>query len=216
MVLIPGGSFTSNAGGAQDVCTFAMDRSEVTVAQYAECVERGGCSDVGVTPSAACNYGVAGRTNHPMNCVEYDLAAEFCTWMGRRLPTEWEWQWAARGRDAGRTYPWGSAAPTCERWVWNEANAVGQGGCGTGTTAAVGSRSPAGDARDGLQDLAGNVAEWTSSQYEAGSSRQTVKGGSWDSGNVDGARASYRDDVLPTERGPGQGFRCVLDGTPSP
>lgn len=95
-----------------------------------------------------------GHERHPVVEVTWDGARAFCAWRGARLPTEAEWEATARGR-AGRTYPWGEAMPTPEHAVF---------GRRSGETDPVGSH-PAGATPEGVHDLAGNVAEWTSSLY---------------------------------------------------
>lgn len=95
-----------------------------------------------------------GFERHPVNEVTWNGARSYCAWRGARLPTEAEWEAAARGRE-GRRYPWGDQPPTAERAVF---------GRRSNETEPVGSR-PAGATPDGVHDLAGNVAEWTSSLY---------------------------------------------------
>lgn len=95
-----------------------------------------------------------GFEQHPVNEVTWRGARDFCAWRGARLPTEAEWEAAARGR-AGRTYPWGEDAPTADRAVF---------GRRSNETQAVGGR-PAGATPEGVHDLAGNVAEWTSTLH---------------------------------------------------
>ena len=89
-------------GRTVSVKTFFIDRTEVTVSAYAECVRAGECSK----PSTGgyCNWGERGREKHPINCVDWNQASKFCAWKGKRLPTEAEWEKAARGTD-GRKYP---------------------------------------------------------------------------------------------------------------
>lgn len=99
-------------------------------------------------------YVEPGFEQHPVNEVTWRGARDFCAWRAARLPTEAEWEAAARGR-AGRTYPWGEAPPTPDRAVFSR---------GSNETAAVGAR-PAGATPEGVRDLAGNVAEWTSTLY---------------------------------------------------
>jgi formylglycine-generating enzyme required for sulfatase activity len=183
-----------------------MDHSEVTVSDYTACVADGACT--APEPDAGCNYTVSGRELHPVNCVNWQDASDYCAWMGKRLPTEWEWEWAARGRTEARTYPWGSAAPTCQLAVMYE----GGGGCGQDTTWQVGSKSPAGDSLDGIRDMAGNVWEWTGSWYEPEEQSRVLRGGSW----LDEASLSFETSYRISED-PGIpdmlfGFRCV--GTP--
>jgi formylglycine-generating enzyme required for sulfatase activity len=91
------------------VPTYWLDAMEVTVAAYSACVTAGAC-----TPPDAfvgCNWGVSGREADPINCLDWDQADRYCAWVDKRIPDEAEWEWAARGRDEGRTYPWGEAAP---------------------------------------------------------------------------------------------------------
>jgi iron(II)-dependent oxidoreductase len=95
-----------------------------------------------------------GFERHPVNEVTWNGARAYCAWRGARLPTEAEWEAAARGRE-GRLYPWGDEPPTPERAVF---------GRRSNETAPVGTR-PAGATPDGIHDLAGNVAEWTSTLY---------------------------------------------------
>jgi formylglycine-generating enzyme required for sulfatase activity len=95
-----------------------------------------------------------GYADHPVTETTWLGAARFCDWRGARLPTEAEWEVAARGA-AARVYPWGNEPPTPDRAVY---------GRRSGETAPVGSH-PAGSTPEGIQDLAGNVAEWTSTLY---------------------------------------------------
>jgi len=143
---------------AVEVPAFAIDRYETTVGRYRACVDAGGC-EAPTFDSRYCNWSKAGRDEHPMNCVDWDQARAFCAFDGGRLCTEAEWEWAARGAE-GRRYPWGSATPTCERAVMNE----GGYGCGTDSTAPVGTR-PGGATPEGVLDLAGNVWEWLEDTY---------------------------------------------------
>jgi len=198
-----------------------------------------------------CNWssvpGVPSREAHPINCVNWWTAQEFCVWDGGagtygtasngRLPTEAEWEYAARyrsasGLTAGREFPWGNTSPsaTCDRARWNRLGCSGDDG---GATRRVGS-FPLG-ASGGLFDLAGNVGEWTadwSSSYSPTStdaglscwggvgrlnpicedgaiSHRVIRGGSWGDNVVDVLRSAGRGDaVLPIGSGPGLGFRC--------
>ncbi len=227
MVFIPGGMYMNGPGPAgnnptqeRTVGDLFFERTEVTVQAYQACVGDGACvvpnesqclgggQFPDETPAGNSNYAEAGRALHPVNCVNYEEAVAYCSWAGRRLPTEWEWEWAARGEELGTVYPWGDAPePNCENTVGNFAGNTS--GCGTGEPAVVGSRSPAGDTSRGLQDMAGNVYEWTSSANSGGMSRQ-VRGGSYRHPE-DLVRVDRRDDSDTTNRYDDSGLRCVVD-----
>lgn len=206
MVFIEGGSFDGH-----DVKPFCLDVTEVKVSSYERCMADGKCDEAGIEwgwegreyeKGESCNRNHEGRGSHPINCVDWKQALGFCAWAGKRLPTEWEWEWAARGREEARTYPWGEEEPTCARAVMRE----GTNGCGKDRTWHVGSR-PKGHSRDGVKDMAGNVWEWTSSKRGDG---RIVRGGSWILVLPQFFRASIRnDDIHPTHRNDNVGFRCA-------
>lgn len=221
-VFIEGGTYTNgdNPQEERTVEDLFFDRTEVTVQAYEECVADNACEVPSASaclgpgeipgdpsPSGQSNYSTAGRGLHPVNCVVYEEAASFCAWAGKRLPTEWEWEWAARGRAAGNVYPWGNAPePSCKYCVGNFGDPPG---CGTGEPAAVGSRSPAGDTAEGLQDMAGNIYEWTSTSDAAGTSRQLRGGGYTQDASY--LRVDQRNWSYTTNRYDQTGFRCVVD-----
>ena len=109
-----------------------------------------------------------------MNCVSWALASAYCGWAGARLPTEAEWEFAARG-DTGRAYPWGDEPATCDRAVMNE---TGDDGCGTSFTYPVCSL-PAGNTPEGLCDMAGNVWEWVEDDFHFSYDGAPDDGGAW-------------------------------------
>ena len=205
---------------------FYMDIHEVTVAEYAECWNAGACS---VTQDRNkrkfCNWGYNDRDDHPINCV-YDYQAEdYCKWVGKRLPTEAEWEKAARGGLKGKLFPWGDAWATCDYAVISD----GADGCGKKRTWPVMSK-PLGKNGYGLYDMAGNVSEWCQDYYDENwysrmpdrnpvnrnpftspfSVYQVVRGGSWNSPpwNV---RASSRGAMGGIEWSIYVGFRCVRE-----
>jgi formylglycine-generating enzyme required for sulfatase activity len=194
MVSLAGGSFTM--GDRQDqvtVSTFCLDATEVTVDAFGACVRAGQCSadNVGTQfwdnqdhGEGACNWGVAGRGNHPINCVDWGQAATYCNAQGKRLPTEEQWEWAARGGSRGFTYPWGNAEPDFQA-CWSGVSER-SGTCPVGSL-------PQGDAPGGIHDLAGNVWEWTSSNYDA--SARVDRGGGWYNSDPSDLRAADRSRV---------------------
>jgi formylglycine-generating enzyme required for sulfatase activity len=140
----------------------------------------------------------ADKADHPVVLVSWNDVQAFCDWAGLQLPTEQEWEKAARGTD-GRAFPWG------DDWV--------EGRCNTGEadiddTTPVGKYSPAGDSPYGCVDMAGNVWEWTASWSDSSQARRVVRGGSWDLIRY-GARAAYRYHHPPDNRGFNLGFRVV-------
>ncbi len=169
-VRLPGGKFTMGAaaGGKRfdnarpvrevTVREFELSRTPVTVAQYAECVAAGACAEPGTDDF--CNWGIKGREDHPVNCVDWHQAAAYAAYAGARLPSEAEWEYAARSGGLEREHPWGNEAPDCSRTVMS----AGAHGCGSGGTLAVCSK-PAGDTAQGLCDMAGNVWEWLQDNY---------------------------------------------------
>lgn len=134
------------------VSTFFMDTDEVTFSSYQKCVRAKGCRP------ARPNYRGYSAPNQPMLGVNWYHAYEYCKWLGKRLPTEAEWEKAARGPN-GELYPWGNENADCTRAIIQE---KGKKGCGKGTTWNIGSR-PAG--RYGLNDMAGNSWEWVHDWY---------------------------------------------------
>jgi formylglycine-generating enzyme len=188
------------AGQRTELGAFQIDRTEVRVSEYRNCVDDGACAPPAV--ANGCNWNAPGRGEHPVNCVNWDQARSYCEWIGKRLPTEQEWEKAARGTD-GRTYPWGDEGPSCDVAVMTGAEGPG---CGEGT-APVASRDR-GRSPYGLFDMAGNVFEWTGSLYVSGGEARVLRGGSWKN-DADAIRTSHRQGALPNVRDAAVGFRCA-------
>jgi len=200
---IPAGKVTlGETHATSDVAAFSIDRTEVTTAAYAACVKSGKCTKAATWED--CNAGVAGRENHPINCVDWNQAKAYCEAQGQRLPTEKEWEYAATGGD-GRTYPWGNAEPS-NQLCWD-----GEGSGNRQSTCAVGSY-PNGNSPFGLSDMSGNVWEWTSSA--SGSSFRAYRGGSWQSVDPSIVRSASRSWDSSTNPHDYLGFRCA--GSPLP
>ncbi|MFH1529767.1 MAG: SUMF1/EgtB/PvdO family nonheme iron enzyme [Pseudomonadota bacterium] len=198
--------------------SYYVDVAEVTIAMYRRCVEAGAC--VAPQPGAGCNWGEEGRDTHPANCTNWFQAGAYCAWVGKQLPTEAQWEKAARGVD-GRIWPWGNEAPTCEHCAMGE----GGVGCGTGGTLPVCSK-PAGRTPYGACDMAGNVMEWVEDPqdadfYRASPERNPVnpggdksrlhclRGGERAYTIVNFLRTSNRDGLQPDFTNYGIGFRCT-------
>jgi formylglycine-generating enzyme required for sulfatase activity len=217
---------------------FLIDRFEATNARYAACVDAEVCRAPGAAGSHTREsyWGAPEFAAYPVVNVSWSDATEYCAWIGRRLPTEAEWELAARGActvvapdacgvEDRRQWPWGDAEPTCS--LANHRGGTG-GECVTGgDTDAVGAR-PGGAGPCGAEDLAGNVAEWVADRHsatyygdvcasgctdptgpESGGDR-VVRGGSWYDG-PDRIRVFARRPMGPATRDGMTGFRCARD-----
>lgn len=228
MVHVPAGEFRmgSSSGDVDEkpvhevnVSGFLIDKYEVTVEEYKRCVGAGGCSTPNGThdDSKFNNFGASGRDKHPINGVDWHQAKSYCAWAGKRLPTEVEWEKAARGTD-GRKYPWGNEEPSCALTVMNNGGA----GCGEDRTWEVGSK-PRGVSPYGAHDMAGNVWEWTADWYDKSyygssptrdpkgptqGSDRVLRGGSWVNTGAF-VRAALRFGYAPGYADYALGFRCV-------
>jgi len=199
--------------GQVELGGFFIDRYEVTNEEYSQCIEAGVCR-----PPMELDEDRFGSARQPVVGVSWFDAANFCRWAGKRLPTEAEWERAARGDDR-RTYPWGDEPPSCERAAYTECDRYGP--------AEVGGRS-AGAGPFGTQDLAGNVWEWVQDWYApryyppgpegthqgppAGRQR-VLRGGSWHYGRAF-IRAGNRHRDEPAHRTPTYGIRCAYSPPP--
>ena len=233
MIEIPEGSFLmgSEAGLAGEspvhsvaISTFWIDSTEVTSAQYAVCVNDGGCTTPAQRPG--CTFGLDERADHPINCVDFSQAAAFCGWADKRLPTEAEWEKTARGPNDERRFPWGDEDPNLYLISFPEARLLNYNN-NVGETVAVG-QHPDGVSPYGAHNMAGNVMEWVADWYDPGyyaSSPSSNPPGPTDGeqrvargGNFLAFRqivtVSVRIATQPATRDPILGFRCARNLPP--
>ena len=257
VVAIPVGSFVMGgdtgavndtpAAGTMTIGAYSLDAYEVTVSRFRRFWTAGHPAATsplsypggtvtwtggGVTEPDTLTYCTWSETPgsleaHPINCVDWYTAQAFCVWDGGRLPTEAEWEYAARGTSLGgltpeRSYPWGNTdpSPACDLAEWNAC----PGDDGTGTKR-VGSFAPSA----GLYDLAGNVREWSADWFanytdttcwngvarsnpvcnNGASGGRVVRGGSWGDGDVASLRSASRVSSPPPYRLGYVGCRCA-------
>ena len=212
MSLLPGGPFWVGSERSEHYAVdesprfrtqlppFCLDQTEVTVGAYAECVERGACTPA-VASHSQCNAAHRHRPDYPINCVTWTQADAFCAVRDARLPTEVEWEYAARGGTQYLKYPWGSDAPDGHA-CWKH----GGGSCRTKAYPV---------AAFGLFDISGNVWEWTDDWYaaypwpsETGYAK-VYRGGSWSRRFEKWMHTRLRDRAKPSDQGAHLGFRCA-------
>lgn len=213
-----------------DLDAYWIDQTEVTNAMFADFLTANGVDTAGGKPWYEVDSPDAlisvqgpkwvvepGYENHPVVEVTWEAAKAYCEWVGRRLPTEAEWEKAARGAE-GQIYPWGDNAPNCGLVNFWDGNKV----CADGS-APVGS-FPAGVSPYGALDMSGNVWEWTADWYDenyyqaspienpmgpASGSSKVFRGGAWESGPRN-LRASDRNNDQTNASRYRLGFRCAL------
>jgi formylglycine-generating enzyme required for sulfatase activity len=229
MVYVPGGTFQmgSPVGDSDEqpvhtvtLDSFWIDRTEVTNDQYERCAADGTCIRASQSSSSTRDsyYGDSQYNDYPAIRLDWNDAKTYCEWIGGRLPTEAEWEYAARGPE-GHIYPWGNDPP--------DGTLANYGGR-VGDTTKVGSY-PDGESWVGALDMAGNVWEWVNdwyagNYYAASQSKnptgpsagvlKVIRGGSW----------YYIPDIRPANRVPegtyvrevNIGFRCAVASTSSP
>jgi formylglycine-generating enzyme required for sulfatase activity len=196
---------------------FMIDQFEVTNERYAECVEAGVCREPDQTSSSTRSsyYGDTAYDDYPVIYASWEDANTYCNWRGARLPTEAEWETAARGdRDP---FPWGNTDPVCNPGSFNGAKFDDEDVCNDTDTEAVGSYLP-NDYM--LYDMAGNVIEWTADWYDAypggdssssseyGEIYRVARGGSWYTFGYF-LRANIRLPVVPYLSLDHYGIRCA-------
>jgi formylglycine-generating enzyme required for sulfatase activity len=264
MVLVPGGKFFMGSDDAAfklwqpahkvTLDTFCIDVNEVTAGEYKACSDVGECKRPPAEPdfpkpegesdayheksikanAELCNFGKEGRERHPVNCLPWALADAFCKVKKKRLPTEAEWEFAARGSD-GRKFPWGDEAGDaahmnacgleCTKWEvahgLKASPRMFDADDGFAGTAPVGS-FPKGRTKYGANDFVGNVWEWTADWFETykadeavnpkgavAGDRKAIRGGGYNGGVALWLNPAFRYHQLATVSAPAIGFRCA-------
>lgn len=209
MAFVKGGSFKlggyhASAGSTVSVKDYCLDLTEVTVGAYKACTAKGICSSTGLTCNPDSSSWTAGDDQLPLNCVDHISSSKYCSFAGKRLATEDEWEWAARGGSLGRKFPWGDN----EDWSKVCASTPNR----RKLPCRVGS-FPSGDAPLGIHDMAGSLWEWTTTTRAADNrtpGEHAIRGGGWDivigfpsfaAGSRVGYEVTYRSKAV--------GFRCA-------
>ena len=229
LLYVPAGKFTMGSDNGEPdekpvhkvaLDAFWIDQTEVTNKMYGLCVAADACKEPTNTSSSTHSsyYGNSDFDTYPVIYVDWNMAKTYCEWAGRRLPTEAEWEEAARGTD-GRIHPWGNSAPNDNLLNYN----------GTiGDTTAIG-KYPNGASPYGALDMAGNVDEWVADWYsntyyqnspsanppgpDSGLYR-VLRGGSWIFIYSGADRSSSRIWSSPANSVNIDGFRCAMSATP--
>ena len=218
LTYIPSGEFIMGLGyGDAPTKTVTLDaywiqQTEVTNKMYAQCVASGNCSapvqEIGTPPYSSVQFG-----DYPIVGVTWDAANTYCQWIGGQLPSEAQWEKAARGTN-GNVYPWGNDKPTCD---------LANFGTCAGHTSHV-NDYPAGKSSYGLLDMAGNVYEWVNDFYDpnyyssapssnptgpATGSQRVIRGSSFET-DVAQLLSAIRHPSAPDYHNYDLGFRCVV------
>jgi len=241
MITIPSGKFIMGCKPSEKTCTknekhhseielseYQIDKYEVTIANYEKCIDAGACNNSDLTKKHygtnsdynKCDIGSKKDSNLPANCISWFGADAYCKWQDKQLPTEAQWEKAARGDD-GRSYPWGDADPKeCDKVVMGDESG---NGCGTESSFAAGSKE-ADKSPYGVFDMAGNVKEWTSDYYDKHfykrsaktdptvtnkAKYRSVRGGAFTNHMAASFMISKRSYFIPVNWDSSIGFRCA-------
>ncbi len=218
---VPSGILTMSNAVEVTVEEFCMDHQPVTMNDYNACVGAANCTAANAgnatNPALYCNRSSVERGTDPANCVDFDQAVAYCAAQGKFLPSEAQWEWAARGGTEARLYPWGAQIPLAtdspERLCW-QAGRTGevvwpgrpQGTCPVGVFNQAMTHPFA------LEDMSGNIWHWTRS---GDGTTSVVRGGGWDNSDPARVTTSFRNvGIAKSTRHSAVGFRCVAQPAP--
>jgi formylglycine-generating enzyme required for sulfatase activity len=195
-----GGKFKSTYYRAElSVEPFCLDANLTSTDEYTACVESGKCDKGAVHACDPSTFNVEGRGKLPMICVDFMQAERYCKAQGKRVVSDLEWEWAARGGEEGREYPWGSEPPAEQLcWSGKEKRTMP---CPVGTYA----QGP-----KGVFDLVGNIYQWTTTTNDTVGTFRVGRGGSWKDGKADQVAVKRSGGFKNTYRCGFLGIRCSL------
>lgn len=208
MAYIPGGTFVmADKPGEVTIEPFCMDITHVTSGAYSAC---GSCSPA-FEADYLCNVDVGNRADDPANCLNLAQAEFYCESVDKYVPTEEQWEWAARGGEAANVYAWGADPPVedDDRLCWFAGRGDQTFPDRPSATCPVGFYDQKETQPFGLEDMTGNVWTWTTSEGTTVDNR-VVRGGGWDNTDSNRMRTGFRNDLIPaTTRHHALGFRCA-------
>jgi formylglycine-generating enzyme required for sulfatase activity len=213
MTWIPGGTFTSGdtvytTNYTSNIAGFLLDTAPVTMSAYATCVQNGYCTTNSGGGDNCNGLYDSSRSNNPANCVSYQQAYWYCNSVGKRLPTEWEFEYAGRYPDR-RIWPWGNTEPGANTICWAYPTFDSRATLGT---CPVGQRP--GTSSLGLIDMVGNVGVWTDSWYcttppcSSGITR-VIRGNGYTSFESTAVRLAGQNTQFPDYAADWVGIRCA-------
>jgi sulfatase modifying factor 1 len=198
MAELPGGKFKSSYYRVElAVEPFCLDMNLASTDEYKACVDTGKCDKGAVHACDPSTWNVEGRGNLPMICVDFMQAERYCKAQGKRVVSDLEWEWAARGGEAAQKYPWGADEPTEQLcWSGKEKRTTP---CPVGTFA---------QGKAGVFDLAGNIYQWTTTTNDATGTYRVGRGGSWKDTKPEQVAVTNRGGFKNTYRCGFLGIRC--------
>lgn len=201
LIQIPGGVYKGHK-----VRPFAMEAALVTVKQYKICAQAGVCPTPPDNGNWSSTYHRRGKADYPINEITWFGAKTYCSWLGRRLPSETEWEWVAGGREYTWKYPWGDSQPDKTSACWMRYVSETDSGSGTCKPGEFDKAT----SRDGVKDMAGNLWQWTSTLDNDNPGLVILKGGAWYNDDPEKISVLARGRASPYHQDNGSdGFRCV-------